>query len=190
MKTDLKKIIMEDSKYYNTFSRKERKKMYITKDHFYEIHKYMKYLRCEEYYRNKTKNGKIKLFNKFLEILYAKRKNKLGNILGFYIKPESLGIGTVIYHHGCVIINGGAKLGENCKLHGNNCIGNNGNSLEAPQIGKNVDIGFGASIIGDVVIADNVKIGAGAVVTKSCYTKGATLVGIPAKMIVPNANIK
>ena len=34
---------------------------------------------------------------------------------------------------------------------------------------------------GDIVIADDVKIGANAVVTRSCLEKGATLVGIPAK---------
>ena len=65
-------------------------------------------------------------------------------------------------------------------FHGNNCIGNNGKTEDCPVIGDNVDIGFGAIIIGNVKIADNVKIGANAVVTKSCLEEGATLVGIPA----------
>ena len=55
--------------------------------------------------------------------------------------------------------------------------------MAAPVIGNNVDIGVGAKIIGDITIADDVKIGAGAVVTKSCLEKGATLVGIPAKPV-------
>ena len=34
-----------------------------------------------------------------------------------------------------------------------------------------------------IVIADDVKIGAGAVVTRSCHEPGATLVGVPAKIL-------
>ena len=105
-----------------------------------------------------------------MEFIYSRRKNKLGNTLGFYINPYTLGAGTVIYHHGSIIINSDAILGCGCKLHGNNCIGNDGKS-------------FGASIIGNITIADDVQIGAGAVVVKSCLRKGARLVGIPAKEI-------
>lgn len=54
-------------------------------------------------------------------------------------------------------------------------IGNDGVSLKAPHIGNNVEIGFGASIIGDVTITDDVKIGAGAVVVKSCLKKEPVL---------------
>lgn len=127
--------------------------------------------------------GGIRVVNKVMEFIYSRRKNKLGNTLGFYINPNTLGAGTIIYHHGSIIINSDAVLGRGCKLHGNNCIGNNGKSLMAPHIGNNVEIGFGASIIGDVTIADDVQIGAGAVVVKSCLKKGARLVGIPAEEI-------
>ncbi|MCO4605885.1 Serine acetyltransferase [Streptococcus infantarius subsp. infantarius] len=65
-----------------------------------------------------------------------------------------------------------------------NCIGNSGSEKQAPIIGNNVDIGVGAKIIGDVKIADNITIGANAVVTKSCTIEGATLVGVPAKVMV------
>ena len=56
------------------------------------------------------------------------------------------------------------RIGEDCILHGQNCIGNKGDAdaSAAPVIGKNVDIGVGASVIGDIFIADDVKIGAGA----------------------------
>lgn len=57
------------------------------------------------------------------------------------------------------------------------------NSNKAPIIGDNVDIGVGAKIIGPVRVADNVKIGANAVVTKSCETPSAVLIGVPAKAI-------
>ena len=65
-----------------------------------------------------------------------------------------------------------------------NCIGNKGIADSGvPVIGNNVNIGVGAKIIGDIYIADNVCIGANAVVTESCHVEGATLIGVPAKMI-------
>ena len=82
-----------------------------------------------------------------------------------------------------MIISGDAKIGEDCTFHGQACIGNNGSSEAAPVIGNHVDIGVGARILGDIYIADHVKIGANAVVTKSCYEEGATLVGIPAQIL-------
>ena len=42
-------------------------------------------------------------------------------------------------------------------------------------------MGVGAKIIGDVLIADSVVVGAGAVVVHSIKKKGAVVVGIPAK---------
>lgn len=148
---------------------------WITKEHNYYLWKYVYYLRKEE-----------SACNKIIEYWYRRKKNILGAKLGILINGGVCGKGLHIWHYGSIIINGYAKIGENCILHGQNCIGNNGNDdmdLKAPVIGNNVDIGVGASIIGDVYIADDVKIGAGAVVTKSCYEKGATLIGIPAKVL-------
>jgi serine O-acetyltransferase len=52
-----------------------------------------------------------------------------------------------------------------------------------PIIGDNCDIGVGAKIIGDITIADNVTIGAGAIVNKSCLESNVVLAGIPARII-------
>lgn len=146
---------------------------WITRDHNYLIWKYICCLRKEE-----------DTNNKILKYWHRRRKNILGAKLGFLIYEGSCGKGLKIWHYGNVIIIGFSKIGENCTLYGQNCIGNKGNAdaSAAPVIGNNVDIGVGASIIGDIFIADDVKIGAGAVVTKSCYKKGATLVGIPAQV--------
>lgn len=182
-KNELKSIMEKDAAFYNSFSKKAHIKMTLTNNHFFVINKYMRLLRHEEYYRKNSAGGGIHAVNKVMEFVYSRRKNKLGNTLGFYINPNTLGAGTIIYHHGSIIINGDAVLGCGCRLHGNNCIGNDGKSLKAPHIGNNVEIGFGASVIGDVTIADDVQIGAGAVVVKSCLKKGARLVGIPAKEI-------
>lgn len=174
-RNDLREYIKEDQQYYNSYPLKRRLRFALTKDHLYMIRKYMILLRKEEYYFNK----KHAIF-RLLEYFYAWRKNSIGNKLGFYIRPNVLGKGAILYHHGNIIIHGNVVIGEGCKLHGCNCIGNNGDSNEVPHIGNNVDIGFGASIIGDVQLADGIKVGAGAVVVKSCNVVGATLIGIPA----------
>ena len=46
-----------------------------------------------------------------------------------------------------------------------------------------VDIGQNAQILGGIYIADGVKIGAGAVVTKSVLVPGVTVVGVPARIV-------
>jgi serine O-acetyltransferase len=175
---ELKKYIEADQVYWRSYSLKKRLQLIITNDHLWNIQKFMKLLRKQEYYLNK----KCILW-KIVSLLYARRKNTLGNKLSFYICPNTLGKGTIIFHHGTIIIHGDARLGENCRLHGNNCIGNNGISNDAPIIGNDVDIGFGAQVLGNVQLADQVKVGSGAVVVKSCLASGATIVGVPAKPV-------
>lgn len=143
----------------------------------YIIEKYIRLLRKDEYY-----SAKRGLINKFIAFTIKRRRNKLGHISGIHIPNYTFGNGLKICHFN-IIVNGNAKIGNNCKLHGNNCIGNDGITGLAPTIGNNVDIGVGAIIIGDIVIADGCRIGAGAVVTKSCLVPDTTLVGIPAKEI-------
>lgn len=174
-KEEMKQAIEMDSKYYNTQSDTFLKR---TNDHLILIKKYMYCLRHEQYYI--SRNGKI---GRFLRLYWARKKNNLGNRIGFYIGASAFEPGVTIFHHGTIIVNGNASVGQGSCFHGNNCVGNDGTSNAAPIIGKNVDIGFGAIIIGDVTIADNCKIGAGAVVVHSCLNEGATLVGVPAREI-------
>ena len=46
-----------------------------------------------------------------------------------------------------------------------------------------MDIGVGAVIIGNIEIADNIIIGANAVVNKSFKEEGITIAGVPARKI-------
>ena len=146
----------------------------------YELKKFLFYLRKQEYYINTANGNKLK---GLLGLYYERKKNKLGLRLGIEIGPNCFGKGLQIYHSGSIIINNGVKAGENCKLHGANCIGNNGKTNDAPKLGDNVDIGYGAVIIGNITVANNVKIGANAVVTRSITEDNSTYVGIPAKKI-------
>lgn len=86
--------------------------------------------------------------------------------------------------HANVVVARSARIGNNVVFHGNNCIGiKSDKDQRAPRIGDNVDVGYGAMIIGPVVIAEGVTIGAGAVVTKDCLEQGGIYVGCPARRI-------
>lgn len=141
--------------------------------------KYLSYLRRQEYYINTANGSKRK---GLLAVYYEGRKNRLGMRLGIEIGPNCFGKGLNLYH-GNVVINPAVQVGENCSLHGANCIGNNGLTQEVPTLGSNVDVGYGAVIIGNVTVADGVKIGANAVVNRSVTEPGCTVAGVPAKIV-------
>lgn len=123
------------------------------------------------------------VFCKVYCLLVKRKRNKLGILLGFHIPSNCFGEGLLIYHSGSIVVNRKARIGKNCVLHGENCIGNNGVTEDAPVIGDNCDIGIGAKIIGGVKLGNNIKIGANAVVTKSFEEDGLILAGVPAKVI-------
>ncbi len=150
----------------------------MTREHDIAILRYQKYLRLDEYYSN-TATG----LRKLMKLYYRRRKNVLGEKLGITIGKNVFGEGLLIWHYGSIVVNGMAQVGKNCILHGNNCIGNDGKTPGAPKIGDNVDIGTGAVVLGDIRIADNVTIGAGAVVVHSVLEEGATVVGVPARVV-------
>lgn len=179
-KKELKKIIEYEKKIYLGTSSKARIKDRLVNYRLWSIFQYLKALRKAEYYFNR-KNKNI-----YCEIRYLfaeRKKNKIGNRLGIEICNNSVEKGLFICHSGNIVINGEARIGRDCILHGDNCIGNDGSNSEAPIIGNNVDIGVGAKIIGDVKIADNTVIGAGAVVVDSFENPGSVIVGVPAKRV-------
>ncbi len=165
-KKELKSILKyEKQLYIGSFRNHIMMKFY--NDERYLIWKYLVYLRNEEYYR-KNKSFVCKI----IACIYSSIKNRLGNKIDIKIIPYYAGKGINIHHKG-IIVNG--YLGEDCILHGKNCIGNNSmgkeGSLDIPTLGNRVDIGIGANIIGGVHIADGIKVGANAVVTKSFSEK-------------------
>lgn len=180
-KQELKEYITADNTFFGNKSPKARFWMTVVNDPESQLKRYLKFLRKEEYYANTNpKKGKIKILLRFY---YERKKHTYGNRLGILIAGNCFGKGLQVYHHGTIIVNPNARIGENCKLHGNNCIGNNGQTEDVPVLGNNIDVGFGACIIGGVKLADNIKIGANAVVTKSFEEEGITLVGIPARKL-------
>ena len=151
----------------------------------YMVCRYLKVLRKLEYTCCRRDQSKYRLVAMFLAQkvkLLDRRKNRLGLKFGIEIPIHRVAPGVRIAHPN-VILNG--YVGEGCVFHGNNVLGNKrtGDSTSIPRLGKNVDVGIGAMIIGDVKIADDCIIGAGAVVTKSFIEPGAVIVGIPAKTL-------
>ena len=150
----------------------------------YLVYKYLELLRKLEYTcyrRDHSKNRFLSLFFAQKVKLLFREKNRLGLKLGIETSNH-IGSGIRIAHSN-VILNG--YIGDGCVFHGNNVVGNKrtGDKTGIPKIGKNVDVGVGAIIIGNIEIADNCVIGAGAVVTKSFPIPGTVLAGVPAKEI-------
>ncbi|MBR3241533.1 MAG: serine acetyltransferase [Parasporobacterium sp.] len=179
-KADLIRYIHEDMHFYCHYPRRERLVYVFTNDPVYQIAKYIRFMRKEEYFFNcrKDKIGKL------VALWYLRRKNTLGNKLGFKIPRNTIEEGLTIFHNGEIIVNETVKVGKNAVLHGGNCIGNDGSSGSGvPVIGDNLDLGIGAKVIGDVRLGNNVKIGANAVVTRSFEENNITLVGLPARKV-------
>ena len=75
-----------------------------------------------------------------------------------------IGKGFRIHHFGGIILHPTVVIGEHCTMYHHVTIGDLGGSGNAAHIGKNVMIGAGAKIIGEITIGDNCKIGANSVV--------------------------
>lgn len=95
-------------------------------------------------------------------------------------RNAEIGYGFFINHGMCVVIAGSAKIGNNCTVSQFLTIGSMHDS--AAEIGDNVYIGPGVSIVENVKIGNNVTIGAGSVVTKD-IPDNVTAAGVPAKVI-------
>lgn len=159
----------------NIYLNKEKNIKILTCDQQYITYKFLKALRKTEYYYN--------VKNKIMYALYRRKKNLIGLRLGIEMSENSIGKGAIIYHPNSIVINGYSKIGENCKFHGNNCVGNDGKSLKSPVIGNNVRLGVGAKVIGDIILADNITVAAGAVVVDSFLEEGIIIGGVPARKI-------
>lgn len=110
---------------------------------------------------------------------------KLSEIFfGVSLPPAvDFGPGLHIGHTGLIVINHGVKAGKNLTIAHGVTIGTKGlGEIGVPLLGDNIFIGSGAKILGRIGIANNVRIGANAVVI-SDIPEGATAVGVPAKII-------
>lgn len=169
----------EDYKQYLEADRKAlgiyKKKPQIFGD---EIWKYQRLLRRLEYLLNRN-NMIARCFLLWTRV----RKRSLGIKLGFEISAYTFGPGLAIMHQGPLIILDSVRIGSGCRIHACVNIGSTKGTGRGAQIGNNCYIGPGVQIVGPVTIADNVTIGAGAVVTKSFQEPNVVIAGNPARII-------
>ena len=146
--------------------------------------RFVRALRWTELFHSRMKATENPVYT-LLYLFFNRKKNKIGIKIGVEIDVDTFAPGLLIHHNGNIVINNGATIGRDCQLHGDNCIGNRGSFQKDgfPVIGNNVDIGVGAKIIGPVRIADNIRIGANAVVVSSFDEPGITVVGVPARVV-------
>ncbi|OGC05736.1 serine O-acetyltransferase [candidate division WOR-1 bacterium RIFOXYA2_FULL_36_21] len=90
-----------------------------------------------------------------------------------------------IDHGNGVVIGETAVIGDDVTIYQGVTLGGTGKEKgkRHPTIGNGVVIGASAIILGNIIIADNSRVGAGAVVTKS-VPQNSTIVGNPARVIV------
>lgn len=145
-----------------------------------EIWRFEIYLRKYEYYLNTGKNI-------FALMYYKMKHHNLGMKLGYTVPANVFGPGLRINHHGYLVVNPKAKIGEFCDIHQGVNIGESVDG-EAPVLGDNVWIGPGAKIFGGITVGNNTMIGANAVVNKSFPEGNQIIAGVPAKVVSKRGN--
>ena len=116
-------------------------------------------------------------------------------LTGIEIHPKAdIGANFFIDHGMGVVIGETSEIGDNVTIYHAVTLGGISPSIESakqrdikrhPTLKNNVVVGSGAQLLGPIIVGENAKIGANAVVVKN-VPANAVMVGIPAK----NVNIK
>lgn len=116
----------------------------------------------------------------------ARFVSQLGRfITGIEIHPGAVIGRRLFIDHGMgLVIGETAEIGNDCTLYHGVTLGGTGKDKNKrhPTLGNNVLVGCGAKILGPIIIGDNVKVGANAVVLEDIPSDN-TVVGIPGKII-------
>jgi len=123
--------------------------------------------------------------------LWRQRRNDLALLLqslssdqlSVSIHPTaSIGTSVFLDHATGIIIGAFAVIGDEVTILQNVTIGRkNSEPDRAPKIGKGAYLSAGSTIIGDIIIGDFAKVGAGALIEHD-VPAGCTAVGVPARL--------
>ena len=105
-------------------------------------------------------------------------------LTGIEIHPGAkIGKGVFIDHGMGVVIGETAIVGDYALIYQEVTLGGTGKEIgkRHPTLGKNVVVGAGAKVLGNIQIGDNVRIGAGSVVLRD-VPSNRTVVGIPGRI--------
>ena len=97
----------------------------------------------------------------------------------------TIGQGVFIDHGIGVVVGATAIVGDGCTIYQGVTLG--GTSLARvkrhPTLGRNVTVGSGAKVLGDITVGDGAKIGSNSVVVRD-VPPNATVVGIPGRVVL------
>lgn len=184
-KSDLRYYLDEDRKAYGkpALTFKTRLLQWFFPDLNWQFMRILRYL---EYHQNLLGGGNVlgNLYHRVQFYRYSHLHAQLRAKTGIELSPNCAGAGLHLSHGKCVI-SSIARIGECCKILSDVTIGGHGryDVHGAPTIGNRVFIASGARVIGNITIADEVVIGANAVVTNDILESGTTWVGIPARKV-------
>lgn len=120
-----------------------------------------------------------------LTLIYRSLYRYIRNHYGVEV-PYSAKIGrrVVIEHQGGIVIHGCSVIGDDCIIRQGVTLGNRhlNEPFVAPVLGKRVNIGAGAKVLGGIQVGDGANIGANSVVLID-VPPGGTAVGIPARLL-------
>jgi serine O-acetyltransferase len=125
---------------------------------------------------------KFPVIKQVLQVLCLVWQKGIEIITGISI-PASVKIGHSFYigHFGGIILNAKTILGNNCNISQGVTIGvsGQGDKRGVPKIGNNVYIGANAVLAGNIVVEDNVLIGACSLVNTN-IAANSVMLGVPA----------
>lgn len=161
-------------------------------DNLVEDYKRWRSLRCKSFLRMFLTLPEFRILcfyrmrmkNRFFRLLLLPLK--LFNCHSLFIACTDIGTGFFI-EHGFSTIIACRHIGRNCWINQQVTIGFS-NKTDSPFIGDDVQIKAGAKIIGNVVIGDDVIVGANSVVVKDIPSH-SIVVGVPAKIIKQRSKI-
>ena len=143
---------------------------------------------------------KIKIYYKISHFLYNIKLYYLSRLVsnigkkktGIEIHPGAkIGKNLFIDHGMGIVIGETSIIGNNVTIYHGVTLGGVGFSKKKrhPTIEDNVLLGCGSTILGDITVGCNSKVGAGAVVVKDVKSN-TTVIGIPAREVIMKINIK
>lgn len=120
-----------------------------------------------------------------LSVLYRTMFRAVRNFYGIEL-PYTAKVGrrVIFEHQHGIVVHGATVIGDDCILRQGVTLGIRtlDKLADAPVLGKNVNVGAGAKIIGHVHVGDGASIGANAVVLEDVPAK-ALAVGVPARIV-------
>lgn len=134
-------------------------------------------------------NWRMKVEPKILRapfsVLYRTMFRYVRNVYGIEL-PYSVRLGRRVRfeHQGAIVIHGDVEIGDECVIRQGVTIGNKNldRPFDAPRLGRRVNVGAGAVILGAVEVGDDAVVGANAVVLKDVQ-KGQLVVGARAQPV-------